>query len=129
MELKHIKTKTEEYYKDEQGRMQGEYKWFYKNRNLYAHCFYKDDKRNGECKEFYESGNLSVQSFWKKGKRNGKYKRFYENGNLSVQCFCKDDKFNGKHKWFSENGKLIETKYYQNGINITSKVEKLRKWN
>ena len=105
MELKHIKTKKEEYYEDEQGRRQGEYKRFYGNGNLWLHSFWKDDKLKG------------------------KWQRFYINGNLYAQCFYKEGKLNGKYKRFSENGELKETEYYQNGVDITSKVEKLKKWN
>jgi len=68
MKLTHIKTKTEDYYIDEQGLKQGEFKNYHDNGQLYEHSFWKNDERHGEC-NYYIDGILTVHSFYKDGKQ------------------------------------------------------------
>lgn len=51
------KTNGYHYFKDKQGRKQGEAKWWYKNGKLGAHCFYVDDNRQGESKWWCEKND------------------------------------------------------------------------
>ena len=100
-------------YKD--GEMNGEYKEFYKNGNLYIKANYKDDKREGKYEKFYENGNLYIKANYKNGEMNGKYEEFYENGNLCEKINYKDGKKEGEYEEFYENGNLWEKANYKNG--------------
>lgn len=53
------KTKTRHYFIDAQGLKQGEYKYYFINGQLRAHCFTKDDKTHGEYKNYYDDGQLA----------------------------------------------------------------------
>jgi len=66
--LTHIKTKQQDYYKDEQGLKQGEYKDYYFNGELWERSFFKDGKKHGECKYYHpENGELLGHVFYKNG--------------------------------------------------------------
>ena len=46
---------------------EGEYKQWWKNGQLWIHCFYKDGERHGEYKEWYDNGTLAVHRLYKNG--------------------------------------------------------------
>jgi antitoxin component YwqK of YwqJK toxin-antitoxin module len=92
MALTEVKTKTLHYFKDEDGKMQGECKWWYSNGPPQKHCFYKDGKKHGEYKWWYSNGELQEHSFYKDGKFHGEYKSWDRNGQLRRHCFYKDGK-------------------------------------
>ena len=66
--LKEIKTKSEHYFVDDQGRKQGEFKYWYENGQLRIHKFYRDGKLYGESKSWYDNGQLETHRFFKDGK-------------------------------------------------------------
>jgi len=65
--MKHIKTKTEDYYVDDKNLKQGKYKWYYENGKLGMECNYKNDKRNGEYTWYDENGKIKEERFYKDG--------------------------------------------------------------
>ena len=60
--LTEVKTKTEHYFKDEQG-MQGEYKTWYINGAILEHCLFKDSIFHGEYKRWDDDGRLAKHDF------------------------------------------------------------------
>jgi len=70
--LTHIKTKQQDYYIDEQHRLQGEYKEYWLDGKLYEHSFHKDGKLHGEFKDYYSDGKLYKHSFHKNGNKISK---------------------------------------------------------
>ena len=103
--MKEIKTKTEHYYKDNNGRKQGSYKSYYSNGQLMVDAVYKDNKHDGPYKSYHYNGQLEVETFYKDGKRNGPYKKYHDNGQLESDLIFKD------------------------GEDITDLVNKLNTWN
>jgi len=71
MGLTHIKTKEHDYYEDDQGRRQGEFKWYYANGQLWLHCWYKDDEYHGEYKSYHKDGSLWEHTYFEDGKEKG----------------------------------------------------------
>ncbi len=71
--LKEIKTATEHYFIDENEHIQGEYKDFHENGQLWGHVFYQNGKRHGEYKEYFKNGQLWVHSFYQNDKRHRDY--------------------------------------------------------
>jgi len=69
LKLKFIKGEYNELYKDEQNKLQGEYKYFYDiaHKKLWEHTFYKDDKVHGKYMLYDENGNLSSLTYYKNG--------------------------------------------------------------
>ena len=77
MKLKEHKSFTYHYFKDDEFKLQGEYKRYYhSNGQLWLHSYYKDDKRHGECKAYNEDGSLI-------------FKRYYSNGNDITGMYLK----------------------------------------
>ena len=70
------KSDTRHYFLDAQGRMQGEYKSWWPNGNMWGHCFYIDDKCHGECKWWRKDGTLMQHYFYAHGKL---YRNLIEN--------------------------------------------------
>jgi antitoxin component YwqK of YwqJK toxin-antitoxin module len=92
MALTEVKTKTEHYFKDEDGKYQGEHKfWWNSDGQLMQHCFYKDGEFHGKCKQWDRNGQLRRHCFYKDGKFHGEYKWWNSDGQLYEHCFYKDD--------------------------------------
>ena len=99
--LTEYKDDTYHYYQDDQGRLQGECKYWHSNGQLRSHCYYKD------------------------GELHGEFKRWYSNGHLRKHCYYKDSERHGECKWWDENAAAISHYFYQDGNDITIEVEAL----
>ena len=88
--MRHIRTKYEDYYVDEENLRQGKCKSYYEGGELERKGYYKDDKLNGECKWYWENGKILEEKFYKDGKLEGEYKRYYEDGRLEEEGYFKD---------------------------------------
>ena len=97
--MKHIKNKQFDYYEDDNGLFQGEYKSYYDNGKIDAHCYYKD------------------------GQFHGIYKEYYTNGNLFNICNYINDEEHGEDKYYNEDGSYDESRYYNHGKEITKYIK------
>ena len=61
------KTDTLHYFVDAKGRIQGEYKRWWINGNIYEHSFYVDDELHGESKWWRRDGTLMSHEFYVNG--------------------------------------------------------------
>jgi len=84
-----IKMNSAEYYTID-GKCDGEYKCWWRNGQLFIHCFYENGKREGEYKAWYVSGQLSDHCHYKNDKLDGEYKSWYDNGQLIAHCHYKN---------------------------------------
>ncbi len=109
------------------GLMNGEYKEWYENGNLYYHCFYKDGILDGICKIFSENGNLCWMITYKEGVRDGISEMFSAtNGRKMEECNYKDDKKHGVSKSYDvENNAFVVYREYQEGNIIDTQVNYL----
>jgi antitoxin component YwqK of YwqJK toxin-antitoxin module len=89
------------------GKMHGEFKWFYPNRNLKAKIDYKDNLKHGKRVGYYESGALKNESAAFKGKAEGISKYYYENGRLFYSGNYIGNKLNGKRRYYDKSGKPL----------------------
>ena len=110
--LKHVKTKYEEYYEDENGNIHGEYKAYHDNGQLQQICNYVDDKRHGEYKSYHDNGQLLVICNYVNGRFHGEYKAYHGNGKLRVICNYVDGEIQGEYKCYHDNGELIVQVFY-----------------
>ena len=97
--MKHIKNKTFDYYEDDNGLIQGEYKDYYDNGKLCIHCYYKD--------------NILL----------GIYKRYHDNGNLFNICNYINGNIHGEDKFYKEDGSYNRSEYFNHGKNITEFIK------
>jgi antitoxin component YwqK of YwqJK toxin-antitoxin module len=113
--LTEIKNDTEHYFIDENDQRHGEYKRWYLDGQLWAHCYYVDGNIHGEFKEWYLDGKLWEHCFYVDGKRHGEYKRWHDNGQLWMHCYYVDGKLHGEYKAWYSDGKLWEHCYLVDG--------------
>ena len=76
-----------DFFVDENGLIQGEYKDFHLNGQIWEHSFYQNGKRHGEYKEYYRNGLIYSKSFYQNGKRHGEYKSYHNDGKLGYATF------------------------------------------
>ena len=74
------------YFEDENGKLHGEYKWWYDNGTLATHCYYEHGERHGEYKSWYYNGTLCEHCYYEHGERHGEYK-WWDNGILLEHCY------------------------------------------
>jgi len=65
--LREIKTKTEHYFRDQNGVFSGEYLLYHSNGSLYLKCFYKNGKREGQYIKYSSDGKLMSKRFYRNG--------------------------------------------------------------
>ena len=64
-------TKIKEEYFQNNGKIEGEYKRYHINGQLYEICNYINDRKNGEYKEYYDNGQLREICNYIDGKKEG----------------------------------------------------------
>ena len=130
--MKHIENETGEYYVDDNGLIQGEYKCYYDNGQLWIHCNYKDGLKHGEYKCYYKNCQLWIHCNYKDDKKHGEYKEYYHNGKLNIHCYYKDGERHGEYREYksynADDGQLKEFQYFQNGEDVTQKYLNVQKW-
>jgi antitoxin component YwqK of YwqJK toxin-antitoxin module len=110
--LKEIKNKHQHYFKDKQGRRQGEFKWWWTSGQILQHCFYVNDSLHGECKTWHEIGNLGTHYFFLNNNFHGEYKMWYDNGQLEIHCYIVKGTYHGEYKHWWHDGTLIDHFFY-----------------
>lgn len=73
------------------GKMEGNYKEYYKNKQLFTICNYINGKKEGLCKKYYDNEQLYSECNYKNNKLFGKYKEYHENGELECEEYCDND--------------------------------------
>jgi antitoxin component YwqK of YwqJK toxin-antitoxin module len=97
------------------GSLNGEYKEWHQNAQLYIQQYYKDSKLEGECKMWYPNRKIDIQHYYKDEKNEGECKWQPQNGQLYFQGYYKEDKKEGECKWWYENGQIDSQGYYKEG--------------
>jgi antitoxin component YwqK of YwqJK toxin-antitoxin module len=123
--LKEIKTNTQHYFVDENGDLQGEYKSYYDNDQLWEHAFFQNGKHHGEYKRYHDNGQLWVHSFYLNGKLHGEFKLYHDNGQMYQHALYQNDKFHGEFKRYHDDGKLDYATFFYQGNNINVNPDSL----
>ena len=56
--------------------IEGEYKEWYSNGQLWKHCFYKDGEPHGEYKSWDSYNKLQIHGFYVDGEKHGHFKEY-----------------------------------------------------
>ena len=96
------------------GELNGLYKSFFRNKQLWIISNYLNGQRHSEYKEYYPSGNLEAEYSYTNGKITGIYKSYYdiEPQQLKLECNYLNDIQNGEYKSYSPSG-ILDT-YFKN---------------
>jgi hypothetical protein len=89
------------------GKLEGEYKEWWSNGQLWEESFYKDGKLEGNCKRYYKNGQPHIHCTYKNGLSDGEFKSWRINGQLEEQSYFKNDKLEGERKLWLRNGMTV----------------------
>ena len=79
---------------------------------MWCICNYVNGKINGEYKDYYSNGQLFDISNYIDGKM--KCIKYHKNGNLYVICNYVDEKLSGEYKEYSDDGIITSHVIYEN---------------
>ncbi len=101
---------------DEKGWKQGYWKEFYKDGELKAEGFYKDNLKTKKWKYYYADKSLEQIGLYQHGMANGNWVWFYPNGDtLRVEEYFKG-KEEGRSVEYNDSGKVIAQGDYLDGL-------------
>ena len=69
----------------------------------------------GECIRYWKNGQIYKHCFYKNGELHGEYKDWHPNGQLWECCYYEDGVFNGERKAWHNDGLLYRHCLYENG--------------
>ena len=108
------------------GKKNGEYKSWYKNKNLKSEGFYRNDLMNGDWKFYYANGNIMADGSFLNGNgkkknnttkipingRTGNWTGWHENGVKWSELSFKNGKKHGVQKnWYDNGQKELQGEY------------------
>jgi hypothetical protein len=73
------------------GKLEGEFKDWFDNGQLYEYFFFKNGEKHGEYKSWHVNGLLYKHYFYKDGELDGEIKMWYSNGKLEEHHIYKED--------------------------------------
>lgn len=71
---------------------------------------------DGEYKTFYDNGQIYLQEFYQNGKLENERKIWYKNGQIWSRSFYRDGKLEGEHKSWHADGQFKTRELYRNGM-------------
>jgi uncharacterized protein len=96
-------------------REQGDWKYFYANKNVESIRFFVDGKENGEFIRFYENGIIESEGTYKAGNIYGKWKAYYTDGKLkNITNYNEKGQQHGESIIYAQSGKVLRNITYIN---------------
>ena len=92
--------------------------WLDEDYNLYFGWDNMPDNFTGEYKNWYKNKQLYKYCLYKNGKLEGEYKIWWDDGQLYEYCFFKNGEWDGEYKLWNYSGKLYDHSLYKNGVII-----------
>lgn len=71
---------------------------------------------DGEYKTFYDDGQIYLQEFYQDGKLENERKIWYKNGQIWSRSFYRNGNIEGEHRSWCADGQLKTREFYRNGI-------------
>ncbi|GAA0713595.1 hypothetical protein GCM10009430_05560 [Aquimarina litoralis] len=112
-----------EHYKD--GKLEGQYTYFYKNGNKEIECNYVAGELNGDYKKYNDKGALIEHKQFKNGVLDGKYLSYHKIGERAkdYELMYKDGKPVGELRQYYVDGSLFKKHSFLDGkVNGTEKL-------
>ncbi len=95
---------------------EGVWIFYYESGEKEKESIYKSGKINGEFKSFFKNGNIKTIDTRVNDIANGVYRKYFENGKLQEEGNLIDNKFDGIIKQYSESGNLLYEFNYFRGL-------------
>lgn len=87
-------------------------------------AYFKDGKMDGEWKKFYRNGNLEVKGKFENGKRTGIFEYFHPNEKRKLTENYKNGKKHGYIVYFDESGEVLKRDFYWEGNPLKGEMRK-----
>jgi len=98
------------------GKKDGTFKRYSRERVLLEEINWKDDVRNGVWRKYYYNGIMMWEGYYVNGKLEGEAKVWNSNGKLYKKGSFKNDLMEGIWTKYDEHGNIIKQYKYINGI-------------
>jgi antitoxin component YwqK of YwqJK toxin-antitoxin module len=98
----------------EDGKREGEWRWYFENGQIKARCIYESDE--GVFTQFFPNGQKQLQGHIVGTDREGLWTEWYPSGNKRMQGEFRTGKQHGKWSyWDDQTGQLLRTMLWDNG--------------
>ena len=97
-----------------EGRINGNYREFYKNGQNRLDVEVQQNQLVGKLKRWFEDGSLMYETNFTKG--SGVDKEFYVGGQMQSKKIYKNGRLNGEQKYWHKNGQTHEKVNYEDGV-------------
>ena len=78
------------------GKIEGEWREYWRNGQLFKECFFINGLLEGESITYWENGVLMHKHNYERGKENGEFLSYHQNGKLWIRHYFKDGKLEGE---------------------------------
>jgi len=114
-DVKFFNGKPKAYGKYKDGRLLGEYKYYYGNGQVDGESNYSLGYRNGPAKEFHMNGKIMKEAYYKNGMADSLWTFYDRDGMKENSGYYKEDDRDGYWKWYYPNGKVEFSALFKDG--------------
>ena len=79
---------------------------------------YKEGKKHGEWKKFYKNKQLAERRYYQEGLKEGLFEAYWPSGNKKIKYHFKKDLYHGNNKGWLDDGTKVQDMNYNNGKEI-----------
>ena len=97
------------------GKRNGEFRRYFKNRLLDTYCVYENDSIEGVEVMFLANGCKSQETTYLHGRKNGPHKAYHLDGSVKLEGGFKNDLFDGTWNYYDERGVLVGEGEFHDG--------------
>lgn len=100
---------------NEEGKKQGEWRFYYVTGELKSKGVYKNNRKTGEWRFYFKSSSVEQVGHFVKGRSSGTWTWYYETGEVEREELFEKGKENGLMTEYSKDGKIITKGEYIDG--------------
>ncbi|MGV3631970.1 MAG: toxin-antitoxin system YwqK family antitoxin [Bacteroidota bacterium] len=100
----------------QEGKKQGEWKYYYYTGDLEKISHYENNQLNGKYEYYYDKNRLNVEGYFKDGEKNGVWTWYTNQGNRDMSGTFKEGRQEGTWTYWYPTGELSYTAQYKNDL-------------
>lgn len=129
--VRHVSMLETKYYEDGtpemtygtlNGVLNGMWKEWYCNGNIFLEGWYVDGKMAGLWRMWHANGNLQSEGAQMNNQEEGLWREWHENGQLAAETFYQAGVVDGWVRKWDDSGKLIQECMYKRGSRVETEV-------
>lgn len=103
--------------------IEGVYKDYYSGGKVKEECNFIGGKRDGEYKKYFISGQIALEGKYYLGKKDEKWIGYFEDGQIKREFEFKRGVPDGVWKTLDRKGNIISNVTYKNGVNMSAPAQ------